>query len=528
MQLETRILVHHFLENSALSYPDKVALVQGEVRAGYSEINDKANRLAAWLIDRGVAPGDRIAMMLENGLDYVIAYYGILKAGAVAAPLSTDLQPEGLASLLHALEPKMMISSAKYERSVMAVDFAPLDMKALIIGKPERCLSSSAPPVFCWDDLLSGDSAGNSCVDLGESSLCSIIYTSGSLGLPKGVMLTHGNIVANTCSIVEYLRLDDADIQMVVLPFFYVMGKSLLNTHFAVGGTVVVNNRFAYPVSVIEQMCSEQVTGFSGVPSTYAYLLYRSPLRECRDKLGSLRFCSQAGGHMSRQVKEELLEALPAHTRMYVMYGATEASARLTYVEPDRLRKKIDSIGRPIPGVTLRVLDESGKEVPAGVTGELVAYGGNIMRGYWKDPLETSRVLDENGYHTGDLGYRDGDGYFYLVGRKDCLLKVGGHRVNPREVEEVLMSTGLLVEAAVVGIPDRLLGYRLAALAAPRDKECKDGDIIAACASKLPRYKLPGEIKLVSGLPKNANGKINRESCLTMASNIKKIGTGRK
>src|SRR6185369_3866328 len=185
----------------------------------------------------------------------------------------------------------------------------------------------------------------------------------------KGVMLSHGNIVANTWSIVQYLNLTEKDIQMVVLPFFYVMGKSLLNTHFAVGGTVVVNNSFAYPASVIRQMAAERVTGFSGVPSTYAYLLHRSPLFSFRDRLESLRYCTQAGGHMSREIKEKLLRALPSHTRLYIMYGATEAAARLTYVEPERLASKFESIGRAIPGVTVRVLDEKGQEVPTGEPG---------------------------------------------------------------------------------------------------------------------------------------------------------------
>jgi len=294
------------------------------------------------------------------------------------------------------------------------------------------------------------------------------------------------------------------------------MGKSLLNTHVAAGGTIVINNTFAYPASVIQQMIDEQVTGFSGVPSTYAYLLHRSPLRSARDKLTSLRYCSQAGGHLARHTKEELLKVLPEHTEMYIMYGATEAAARLTYVEPSRVREKIDSIGIPIPGVTLKALDENGKELPKMQIGELVASGPNIMLGYWQDPDATTKALSSNGYHTGDVGYQDEDGYFHIVGRKDNQLKVGGHRVNPQEIEDTLVSTGLVIEVAVIGLEDTLAGNRLVALAVPIDASTTERDILHICSSRLPRYKLPSEIRFVRLLPKNSSGKTDRGACTEM------------
>jgi acyl-CoA synthetase (AMP-forming)/AMP-acid ligase II len=303
---------------------------------------------------------------------------------------------------------------------------------------------------------------------------------------------------------------------MVVLPFFYVMGKSLLNTHFAVGGTVVINNKFAFPASVINQMESERVTGFSGVPSTYAYLLHRSPLARFRDRLGSLRYCSQAGGHMAVATKQELRQVLPEHTKIYVMYGATEASARLAYLDPERYEEKMGSIGKAIPGVALKVLGADGCEVPAGQTGELVADGPNITMGYWKDPEATAKDLDKSGYHTGDLGYQDEDGYFYLKGRKDNLLKVGGHRINPQEIEDALMATGLVIEIAVVGIPDPLLGQKLVALACAKDGDCTEKAVLSRCAEKLAKHKMPAEIRLHRSLPKSSSGKIDRARCMEL------------
>jgi long-chain acyl-CoA synthetase len=279
---------------------------------------------------------------------------------------------------------------------------------------------------------------------------------------------------------------------------------------------VVVNNKFAFPATVINQMVEENVTSFSGVPSTYAYLLHRSPLARFRDRLGALRYCSQAGGHMSTAVKQELRKVLPDHTKIIIMYGATEASARLTYLEPERFEKKMGSIGKPIPGVTLSVLGPDGRHVPVGQTGELVGHGPNIMMGYWRDEESTVKALDENGYHTGDLGYQDTDGYFYLEGRKDNLLKVGGHRINPQEIEDVLMETQLVIEAVVLGVPDALLGYKLVALVCPRNGDCSETLILSECAKKLPRYKLPSEAKLVRTLYKSGSGKIDRNKCLEL------------
>ncbi len=505
--------VHHFLEESARQFPDKTALICEEGRFSYRQLNLLSDKLAACFISRGIRKGDRVVIILRNSPEYIVSYYGSLKAGAVAVPLSADIKPGSLRQLLVELEPTVLVTSHHHEKNVQEGCLENRSLKLLVLKNPRIPWDNSKYDVLEWGDMAGFDDIGLDDQSPGEDDLASIIYTSGSTGKPKGVMLTHANIVTNTNSICSYLRLTDQDIQMVVLPFHYVMGKSLLNTHFSVGGTVVLNNKFAYPASVIKQMIDERVTGFSGVPSTFAYLLHRSPLRNSRDKLEALRYCSQAGGHMSRQIVKDLRLALPEHTEIFVMYGATEASARLSYLDPSLLAGKVDSIGKEIPNVSMKVIDEEGKELSHGLTGEIVASGPNIMRGYWKDPDSTARVLDHNGYHTGDLGYRDDEGYLYLVGRKDNLLKVGGHRINPQEIEDTLEESGLLIEAVVLGVPDELLGHRLEAIAVPISDACSESALIQHCAGKLPRHKLPSSITLVKSLPKNANGKIDRVQC---------------
>jgi acyl-CoA synthetase (AMP-forming)/AMP-acid ligase II len=523
-------LVHHFLERSARLYPDKVAIIHGKVRATYSEINTRADNLAHHLFSIGAQKGDRIALLMENCVEYVISYYGIMKAGAVAVPLNSDLKPDGLRYAIEDLEAKILISSLRFEKLISVSNLHDLGLTHLFLKSPRELtamsyelsaisLDSVSPlspiahsPAPCNNSYeLSAMSYNTSDSDLG-----SIIYTSGSTGGPKGVMLTHRNIVDNVSSICQYLHLTDKDIQMCVLPFFYVMGKSLLNTHMAVGGTVVINNQFAFPASVLKEMITEKVTGFSGVPSTFAYLLHRSPLAASRDKLSSLLYVSQAGGHMSKAIKEELSRVLPSHTEIVVMYGATEAAARLSYLEPGRFADKMESIGKAIPGVTLKVLKEDGNEAAIGEVGELVASGSNIMPGYWQKPEATDKALANGWYHTGDQAFMDDEGFFFVVGRQDDLLKVGGHRLSPVEIEDTLMESGHFVEAVVLGVPDELLGNKLTVLAVPTNNSYDENTVLGYCMDRLPKYKVPSEARFTKNLPKKASGKIDRKSSLAL------------
>ncbi len=510
-------LIHHFLEKSARLSPDKTAVVHERNRAGYSDINRWANRLAHGLIEAGVRPQDRVVLLCENSIEYVFCYYGILKAGGIVASLNTDIKPGGLAELVKELEPKALVVSSKLEKTARALgpSLSGAGRLMVILQRPAgRSVGANDFPLY---EELEGQPVHNPGLDIDPKSCAAIIYTSGSAGKPKGAMLSHANIADNTRSIVEYLGLSASDVQMVVLPFFYVMGKSLLNTHFAVGGTVVINNKFAYTAAVLKQMAEEGVTGFSGVPSTYAHLLFKSPLAAYRDKLPSLRYCSQAGGHMSKHVKQELLKVLPRQTRLIVMYGATEASARLTYVPPEQLESKIDSIGIPIAGVTMSVMSPYGKALGPGVTGELVARGDNIMLGYYKDEEATKRVLDCNGFHTGDLGYVDDEGFYYVTGRKDDQIKVGGHRLNPREIEDIVVESGQAVECIIFAIEDAIMGHKPAGLVVPiRETSETRRAILDYCNQKLPKYKVPASLLMVETIPKNSSGKPDRLKSLEL------------
>ena len=510
-------LIHHFLEKSAEKYPDKIAIIHDNTRSTYDRINIQANKIATWMLKNGIRQGDRVALFMENRLEYVISYYAVLKTGAVVVPLSYDLKPGGLFPLIEEIEPTFIIVSEKYKKYFEKQDSYTVGLRALIISGSETKWEKNHLQIISWEEILDSKEGAELNEKIDESSLATIIYTSGSTGKPKGVMLSHKNIVANIHSICQYLKLTDHDIQLVVLPFYYVFGKSLLNTLFAVGGSIVINNKIAYPAAVIKQMISEKVTGFSGVPSTYAFLLNHSSFEHHRGSLSHLRYCTQAGGHMPLKTKKKLRHALPDHTDIYIMYGATEASARLTYLSPEQYEKKPDSIGQPIPGVKINIIDPAGKYVSQGQTGELVAAGDNIMMGYWKDPETTEKVLDNQGnYHTGDMGYMDSIGDFFLTGRKDRQLKVKGNRVNPKEIEDVLLDMEPVLEAAVFGMEDEEWGNKIAAVISLNDKKTSLDSIIKQCTEKMPKYKVPSVIKIENVLPKYSNGKIDIEKCRSL------------
>jgi len=235
---------------------------------------------------------------------------------------------------------------------------------------------------------------------------------------------------------------------------------------------------------------------------------------------------------MAKQVKLALRKILPATTKIFIMYGATEASARLTYLDPERFEEKIDSIGKAIPGVTISIRGLKGEDLPPNETGEIVASGDNIMVGYWRDDAATKKVIDRNGYHTGDMGYMDSEGYIYVTGRRDNQLKVSGHRVDPQEIEDTIMESQLLIEIAVIGMADQLLGNKLHALGVSVNKSITEAEVLAFASKTLPRHKVPSSVIFVQSLPKNANGKIDRSVCkkvleehLKKAQEIEKAST---
>jgi long-chain acyl-CoA synthetase len=344
--------------------------------------------------------------------------------------------------------------------------------------------------------------------DFSKERLAEIIFTSGSTGEPKGVMISHKNIIANTYSIIEYFKLTSNDIIEIVLPFYYCFGLSLLHTHLKIGGSVVLNNTFIFIGSVINDLIKYKCTGFAGVPSHFQILLRKTKSFKTTH-FPDLKYVAQAGGKLHTVFIKEFINSFP-EVKFYVMYGQTEATARLSYLPVEMLNKKLGSIGNGIPGVKLEIFNDKDQPAKPGEVGEIVAKGDNIMMGYINDIEDTNKTIRNGWLYTGDLAYKDEDGYFYLTARKKEIIKVGGKRISPKEIEEVIVSIHEVVDCTVEGTYDEVLGESIKAKIVVAD--IKNNNLTTAavqeyCAKKLALFKVPQIIEFGDRIKIAATGK---------------------
>ncbi len=504
------MLLHNYLIQSAERFPKKNAVIHKGKPTTYEDIFSGSLSIANWLKDNGLRKDDRVAILMDNPSEYIKAYFGILMAGGIVVALNIQTSVRALEYQLNNCEVFAILSQAKFTKYLSGLSGSVPSVKAVaVMGWKDGLIENPTYRCFNYDEVLDSWSGSNfSLPDVTESDIAQLIYTSGTTGQASAVVLRHSNLAANTDSIVKYLKLSEHDRVMAVLPFFYSYGNSILLTHIAVGGTLVVRQEFLYPNEILEDMVKEDVTGFSGVPSTFAILLNRSAIRHYQ--FSGLRYITQAGGAMSPKLAQELKAILP-HVDIYIMYGQTEASARLSYLEPEELFRKAGSIGKAIPGVTLDVLNPEGHPVKPGEVGEIVARGENIMAGYWKEPEKTEKVLKTEGLWTGDLARIDEEGFIYIVSRKSDIIKSGAHRISPKEIEEIILEHGAVHEVAVVGVEDEILGEAIKACIVLKDGlYCTNKELLAHCHKQLPLYKVPQHIEFREELPKTSSGKIRK------------------
>lgn len=519
--MSTRETFWEMFERRTRDRPSRAAVHFRGRDTSYAEISDRAARIATWLGAQGLERADRVVLLMPNCPEYIAWYLGVQRSGGVVVALNPETTPRELAATLAHASPRIVVFGPK--AAEVFTEATKLPELSLTCGPasqgsgPRIAVSVSAPA----DAQLGGtwDAVGMDevfeCPSAPSSSppelddLAQLIYTSGTTGRPKGVTLTHRNLAANCNSILSYLRLAADDSVFVTLPFFYSYGNSLLLTHLAIGGRLILGDDFVFWNRALDLLENQRATGFAGVPASYAMLLHKSDFRKRR--FADLKYLTCAGGGLAPAVVEQIREAVP-QVRLYLMYGQTEATARLSTLLPEELDSKPGSIGRGIPGVTLEVLDPEGNRLPPGEVGEIVARGENIMRGYWNDPQETASVLRSEGLRTGDLAKADEDGYLYIVGRKSDIIKSGAYRINPKEIEEVILAVSGVVEVAVAGLPDEIWGEAPVAfvVASPGGGAPTDAEILDHCRQHLPRYKLVREIRFVESLPRTASGKVRR------------------
>ncbi len=505
----SKTLVHLF-SNSATLTPEAEALVCGDRRVSYDELWADTCRFAAFLKEHGLKAQDRVALLIENSPEYVAAYYGTLAAGGVAVGLNIAGRARDLLNWLDHCEAAWLVADAKHKELPAVAKALREEANLLVVGDVPS--DGAVPNVSAtWKDIERCEPEPPTLLDATVAHVdqpAAIIYTSGTTGNPKGVCLSHKNLVANTNSILAYLCLNKADRIVNVLPFTYSYGNSILHTHLAVGGTVILENSFVFPHKVVEKMAVEGATGISGVPSTFALLLARTNLADY--DLSALRYLTQAGGPMPPANQKRLKTILP-NIKIFIMYGQTEATARLTYLPPDRLKEKLGSCGIPIPGVQIEIRNKKGECLPPHESGEICAHGDNIMLGYWKAPEMTEKVVVDGWLKTGDLAHFDDDGFIFIDGRSSEMIKSGGQRISPIEIEDVICELDGIAEVGVVGEEDELLGQVIKAVVVCKPGITLDTQYIKRhCLNNLASYKVPKTITFADALPKTGSGKLRR------------------
>jgi amino acid adenylation domain-containing protein len=515
------VLLHETLENSARSHPDKVALVCGTSRYTFSQLDEWSSRLACLLRSRGVARGDRVATFLDNGVEAVVGIYAALKCGAVFMPVNPLTRKDKLAYMLNDARASVLIAhdilaaefcdALQQNSSVHTCIVAGSDASAdeAVAGMGDRALRyQQAMDAFGPASRL--EAVYPETID---QDLASIIYTSGSTGDPKGVMLTHLNMLSADRSISTYLGLRHDDIIICVLPLAFDYGLYQILMGVLVGATVVLETSFAFPVKVLETMVRERVTVFPGVPTVFSMLMNLKTLPGY--DLSTLRSITNTAAALSEEHIRQLRQLFP-HAQLFSMYGLTECK-RVTYLPPAQLDIRPTSVGRGMPNEEVWLVDENGQRLPYGSTGELVIRGSNVMRGYWEKPEATRERLrpgpmpGEMVLYSGDLFRTDAQGYLYFVARKDDIIKSRGEKVSPREVENVLYSLDGVLEAAVIGVEDAMLGQAVKAfIVLKADRSYTEREVIKYCLSRLESFMAPKHVQFVESLPKTNTGKIKK------------------
>ena len=511
MQLE------EFLEQSALRLPQKTALVSQGERYTYAELDRVSNRLAHGLTAEGICRGDRVAIFLDNSVEMVLSIFAVLKLGGVFLVVNPTTKADKLAYILNNCRAVALISHAKLEGIFSSVESQVHSLNlTLLVGSGPSEAPIQQVRRLDWQTLLNRSSAAadhrpsKSAIDI---DLATIIYTSGSTGFPKGVMMTHLNMVTAATSITQYLENTSEDIILNVLPLSFDYGLYQVLMAFKVGATVVLEKSFAYPAVILEKLSQERVTGFPIVPTMVAILLQMKGLTPGR--FPHLRYMTNTAAALPPAHIQRLRELFPA-TRIYSMYGLTECK-RVAYLPPEQLDVRPTSVGKAIPNTEVYIVNEQGERVPPGEIGELVIRGAHVMKGYWERPEETDRALrpgplpGEKVLYSGDLFKMDDEGYLYFVGRKDDIIKTRGEKVSPKEVEAVLYALPEITEAAVVGVDDPILGQAIKAVVVlVEGARLTEKEVLRHCARHLEDFMVPKQVEFRTALPKTATGKISK------------------
>ena len=504
------MLIQDFLEETAARLPQKVALVCDDRSFTYADLDAAANRLANALRHAGVQRGDRVGVFLENGPEAVISVFGILKADAAFIVVNPGTRIEKLTYILANAEASALIADGHKRSTVDAVVPRVPSLKALVVTGSQTERAHDGRVTYQGFDAIqrgfAADRPSRANIDL---DLACLIYTSGSTGEPKGVMTDHSNAVFVSTSIITYLGNVQDDVILNVLPLSFGYGLYQVFMAFRVGARLVLERSFTFPATVLERMQRERVTGFPGVPTMFSLVLQ---MDLSSYDLSSLRYVTNAAAALPPNHVLELRRRLP-RTDLYCMYGLTE-TARALYLPPQLIESKPASVGIAIPGTEVWLEDEEGNRLGSGRTGELVVRGRHVMRGYWNAPEATAARFrpgtsaGERVCYTGDLFSMDDEGHLYFVGRKDEMIKSRGEKIAPVEVEKILYTLPGVIEVAVIGVPDPILGQAVKAFIVPNGIPLTREIVLAHCKQRMEDHMVPKHIEFRAALPRTGSGKI--------------------
>jgi len=476
---------YFFEQTSDLEKPFLV----GREEITYKDLYNSCINLAEWIMKKA-GTDQHIFLLSANNIFFLKAYLAIIKSGNICIPLDPSIEKENFRYINELTQPKLIFLTPDVERK--------LELGSSSINVLPDSDAYVEKPV----------SGATSEKEFDRERCAEIIFTSGSTGKPKGVMISHKNLIANTSSIVEYLQLTPDDRMLVVLPFYYCYGLSLLHTHLRVGGSIVFNNAFIFLGGVLKSLIENKCTGFAGVPSHFQILLRKSDSFK-QTKLPDLKYVTQAGGKLAPIFIDEFREAHP-DVRFVVMYGQTEATARLSWLPPEVYDIRKGSMGKGIPGVELRVVTENEEPIKPGETGEVIARGDNIMMGYFADEEGTKNAIRNEWLYTGDLGTVDDDGYIYLTARSKEIIKVRGKRISPKEIEAVILALPEVIDCTIEGIEDDIEGEMLKATVTVRKDSIEaltKERMIQHCSQHLALFKVPQVYEFRDDLTISPTGK---------------------
>ena len=492
-------VIRDLLEKQAKSFAQKPAIIFQDVPVTFSELRDQSFRLANSLLNYGIKKGDKVALYLPNRPEYVYSYLALFSIGATVVPLDFMLKNDELEACLNHSETKLLIAKSKDDVSLENIKKNVASLKDIVLAFEEK------PEYLSFEKLLANGSADAPMVSIHDTDKSLIMYTSGSTGRPKGVLLNYKHLTASPAAMEYFVDLTPADVKLSALPLSHAGGLVYLQNCVFSAITLVMMERFN-PVEFLKNIEKYKVTCFHLVPSLYYALLSLKEFEKF--DLTSIRWVNVFGAPNSPDALRRFKTYCP-NAKLLNGWGLTETNAPNTVIPMGS--DKIESIGRPAPWIEIKLLGEDNKEVAQGEIGEIAIKSWVVMEGYYKDPALTNEVIVDGWFHTGDLGRRDAEGLYYIVGRKKDMIKVSGQLVFPAEVEEVIHKHPLVKEAAVIGLPDPLRGESVRAFVVLKDHQSiTELELRQFCREHIAHFKLPHEFRFVDGLPKTNSGKVDK------------------